>query len=89
MWLMVYYIRDACQIPYLMFNTHFPKKAAKFGLYSTISLFHISLSLRLMRLTINDTYTKLLKHHKADTFKLFAIIYLCDLRRPIKHEEVL
>ena len=72
-----------------MFNTYFPKKAAKFSLYSTISLFHTSLSLRLTRLTINDIYTESLKHHKADTFKLFAIIYLCDLRRPVKHEEVL
>ena len=89
MWLVVYYIRDACQIPYLIFNTYFPKKAAKFSLYSIISLFHISLSLRLIRLTINDTYTESLKHYKADTFKLFAIIYLCDLRRLVKHEEVL
>ena len=89
MWLVIYCIRDARQIPYLMFNTHFPKKAAEFGLYSIISLFHTSLSLRLMRLTINNTYTESLKHHKADTFKLFAIIYLCDLRRPTKHEEVL
>ena len=72
-----------------MFNTYFPKKAAEFGLYSTISLFHTSLSLRLMRLTINNTYTESLKHYKADTFKLFTIIYLCDLRRPAKHEEVL
>ena len=86
---MVYYIRDACQISCLIFNTYFPKKAAEFSLCSTISLFHTSLSLRLTRLTIDDTYTESLKHHKADTFKLFAIIHLCDLRRPAKHEEVL
>ena len=89
MWLVVYYICDACQIPCLIFNIYFPKKAAELSLYNTISLFHTSLSLRLMRLTNNDTYTESLKHYKADTFKLFAIIYLYNLRRPAKHEEVL